>query len=87
MDFEIELGDKVQDIHTGFTGIVVAKTEFINGCVQFSVAPPWDKKSTLSVEEVCIDEQSLKILKKKKQPEEIESSGGATRRGVKMRGY
>ena len=36
---EIELGDKVKCKHTGFVGIAVAKTEFINGCIQYEVMP------------------------------------------------
>jgi len=42
---EIELGDKVRCIHTGFIGIAVARTEFINGCIQFNVLPKGDKNN------------------------------------------
>jgi len=33
----VKIGDKVKDIVTGFTGIAVAKTEWLNGCSRFGV--------------------------------------------------
>ena len=33
----IELGDKVKDMVTGFTGIVIAKTEWLNKCRRITV--------------------------------------------------
>lgn len=35
----MNLGDKVRDIITGFTGIVIARSEFFNGCVRVAVQP------------------------------------------------
>lgn len=35
----MNLGDKVRDIITGFTGIVIARSEFFNGCIRVSVQP------------------------------------------------
>jgi len=65
---EIRLGDKVKDKYTGFSGIVMAKTEYINGCVQYLVCEKYDKKKA-SVEmptmEMSIDSQSLELVDKK----------------------
>ncbi len=33
----INLGDKVKDTITGFTGIVIAKVEWLNGCRRYTV--------------------------------------------------
>lgn len=33
----IKLGDKVKDSITGFEGIVIARIEYLNGCIQFGV--------------------------------------------------
>ena len=41
----MELGNKVKDVVTGFTGIAVAKVEYLNGCVQFCVKGSSDGKS------------------------------------------
>jgi len=83
---EIELGDKVKCIYTGFTGIATARTEFINGCVQYMVAGKWDGK-TQDIPEIGIDSQSLKIVSKKKKLKEEESNGGPMRVAFKQRGY
>jgi hypothetical protein len=34
---EIDLGDKARDRITGYTGIVTAKTVWLNGCVRLSL--------------------------------------------------
>lgn len=100
MKREIELGDKVKDLITGFEGIAVAKTEFINGCVQFSVAKQLkkgEKFPDLLVGEPCIDSKSLRIVKKKavnldedeedEEDYEPKRSGGRTTITKRMRGY
>ena len=83
---EINLGDKVKDKVTGFVGIAVAKTEFLNGCVQYSVAPKVGKDNKFP-EEMGIDEQSLTVITKRRKPKEDDDNGGATRIGIKMQGH
>lgn len=36
---KIRVGDKVRDTVTGFSGIVVAMTEWLNGCLRATVQP------------------------------------------------
>ena len=84
----IKLGDKVRCKYTGFTGIAVAKTEFINGCVQYSVVAKWNGKTTRDEMEQGIDEDSLEVIKpKKKKKEKKESNGGPMRRAFRQRGF
>ena len=85
----IELGDKVKCKYTGFVGIAVAKTEYINGCVQYSVVPRADRNNKLH-EEVGIDEESLIIIKKNnnnKKKDEEEPPGGAMRKAISRRNF
>lgn len=82
---EIKLGDTVQCIYTGAKGVAVGKTEFINGCVQYMVAPPYTKGAL--PEELSIDESSLKIIKKGPEHKKEESNGGPTVLGKRMRGF
>lgn len=90
---EIKLGDKVKDIHTNFVGIAVYKTEFLNGCIQFGVAPKVGGDNKI-IEEAGIDSQSLIVIKKgsrhhkviKKKVKE-KTPGGANKMGIKQRGY
>ena len=68
---EIQLGDKVKCKYTGFTGIVTMKTEFINGCIQFAVAPRVGKENKCP-EEIGIDAQSLEIISRGEKGKEID---------------
>ena len=88
MGNKIELGDKVKCKYTGYIGYALAKTEFINGCIQFTILPKWDKKGP-NVEGMEIDENSLIVIKKAKKDddEEDDESGGPSRLAVKQRGY
>lgn len=84
---EIKLGDKVRCKHTGFVGIAVAKSEFINGCIQYMVAPKVGKDNKI-LEDIGIDSQSLELVKPKKKPKKKkERRGGPTTKGLKMKGY
>lgn len=85
---EIKLGDKVKDKITGFTGIAVAKTEFLNGCIQWNVLPKGDKNNKMP-EDMSIDQQTLEIIKPKKKKKEIKkrNNGGPTRKGFIQRGF
>lgn len=85
---EIQLGDKVKCKHTGFTGIAVSRTEFINGCIQFCIVPKVEKDGKY-LEEVCIDENSLVLVKaaKKEKISNEDDLGGPVTRGLSMRGF
>ena len=57
----IELGDEVIDKITGFKGIVVAKTEYINGCIQYEVQPKIDKDGKIP-ESNNIDKETIELV-------------------------
>jgi hypothetical protein len=92
---EIELGDKVKDLITGFVGIAVAKTTFINGCTQISIAEQTKKKPSQEGDP-SIDITNLIILEKgyvdkRRKPKEKKKvkhhTGGKTTFQLGMRGY
>jgi len=84
---EINLGDKVKCKITGFIGIAVAKTEYINGCIQYIVAPKVSKDNKFP-EEISIDENSLEVIKKKITLKiKEEENGGSSTKGIQMRGF
>ena len=82
----IKLGSKVKCKISGFIGIAVARTEFINGCIQYSVAGKVKKDGNLP-EEIGIDEGSLEVIKKLKSKIKKKETGGANTRGIFMKGY
>lgn len=58
----IELGSKVKDTITGFSGIVTGRTQWLTGCVQFVVSPEkLQKDGTLRSGE-WFDEGRLEVL-------------------------
>ena len=80
----IELGQKVKDIVTGFTGIATSKVEFLNGCIQFHVIPkmatPKKGESPKFPKGEYIDVEQLELVGKSKvkinrRPTEAPSGG------------
>lgn len=47
----MELGDRVKDRLTGFTGVVTAKVQYISGCDQMLVLPEADNANKLNSSE------------------------------------
>lgn len=83
---KINLGDKVKCKITGFTGIAVAKVEYINGCTQYAVLPK-AKAGVAYPEDVGIDDTSLELVTKKKVVTKKARVGGATNKLSRMRGF
>jgi hypothetical protein len=57
----VNLGDKVKDTVTGLTGIVVAKTHYLQGCTRIAVQPQ-KVKDGKPVEASWFDEPQLKLI-------------------------
>jgi hypothetical protein len=72
-----ENGQKVVDRLTGFTGVITAVVEYLNGCIRYQVQPPIDEKG-LYRESVIIDEQQLELVveKQKTLEKKKEKPGG-----------
>jgi hypothetical protein len=58
----VELGSEVKDLVTGFQGVAVARTQFLNGCYRITIQPPLDKEGKVPESET-FDEPQLKLLK------------------------
>jgi hypothetical protein len=72
------LGDKVKDTVTGLTGIVVAKTRYLQGCTRIAVQPQ-EVKDGKPVEASWFDEPQLQVVEPeaiKLKNENLEQSGG-----------
>jgi hypothetical protein len=57
----IKLGAKVRDTVTGFEGIVISRTEYLNGCIAYGVKPPKDKDGKM-IDAEWIDDGQLQEL-------------------------
>ena len=70
----ISLGDTVRCIYTGFTGVVVCISEWINGCIRVGIQSSVLKDhKPLEVE--WIDSQQLEILSRGTKKEKAASGG------------
>jgi hypothetical protein len=60
---EIQLGSKVKDKISGFTGIATSKTVFMNGCVRVQIDPDKLNKDGDLIEGAVFDEVQLEVIK------------------------
>jgi len=58
----IELGCKARDVVTKFTGIVVGRTEWLNGCVRYALQPDKLDKDGKAVESMWVDIEQLEVI-------------------------
>lgn len=59
--FKLELGTKVKDKVTGYTGIVIGRTEWLYGCRRYTVQSQ-EMKDGKPVESMAFDEDALELL-------------------------
>jgi hypothetical protein len=57
----VSLGDKARDSVTGFQGICVARTQWLNGCVRCTLQGETDKDGKVP-DSVTFDEPQLVVL-------------------------
>ena len=57
--FKFELGQEVKDKVNGFKGVITARVEYLNGCLQYCVEPTKLTKTGEIVKPPYIDESQL----------------------------
>ena len=72
--FKFELGSKVTDSITGFTGIVVCRTQWIHNCNVYGVQPQ-ELKDGKPLDRGYFDEPQLKLIKEKVVKESRRTGG------------
>lgn len=72
---EIKLGDKVKDKLTDLEGTAIAKSIYLNGCVQFQIMPR-ELKDSKPVEDIWIDSVQLELMEETNIEEPEERHGG-----------
>lgn len=61
---DIQLGDRVKDTTTGFTGIAGAHALYRFGCAQFLVTPEKTKENGELLDSQWFDEQRIQLVDK-----------------------
>lgn len=74
----VKLGDEVVDTVSGFSGIAVSKTDYLNGCSRISVQPAVGKDGKLP-DYATFDAPQLKVTKAAKVPIGSRLTGGPDR--------
>ena len=75
---DVQLGQKVRDTVSGFEGIVVSVTRYLNECVRVGVQPATDKDGKLPVAEFFDIEQVELVDQgvRKEAPKVLARTGG-----------
>jgi hypothetical protein len=73
-DTTLKLGDIAKDTITGFSGVVVARCDWLNGCVRMTIQPKGLKDSK-PIEAQTFDVEQLVLVKAKQHPEGTRSGG------------
>lgn len=73
-----KLGDLVKDKVTGFKGVIIAKTEWLNGCVRMALQPQGLTKEGKPFESYTVDVEQLEMVKDSAcaPPEPVRAHGG-----------
>lgn len=57
--FKFELGERVKDVITGMSGVIMARSNFITGCDQYGISPTKLKKDGSRPDWEYFDENRL----------------------------
>lgn len=82
---EIKLGDVVRDTVTGFKGMVVAITQWLNGCRRLTVQPQELTNEGKPKDAEAFDELQLAVVSAKKHVPETATGGPRDDRKVARR--
>lgn len=65
-DFKFDLGDEAKDTITGFAGVIVSRTQWLNNCNTYGLQPKKLDSATGKIQERDhFDELQLKLVKAK----------------------
>lgn len=75
-DANVQLGDEARDTVSGFTGVCVARTEWLNGCWRMTLQPRMLDKDGKPCETQTFDDFQLEVTVPKQQPVGSKETGG-----------
>jgi len=59
---DVELGDEAKDTITGLSGVVIAITDWLNGCQRINIQPR-ELKDGKPVDHSCFDVEQVEVIK------------------------
>lgn len=78
--FKFNNGDKVKCQISGFTGVIVCRAQWFNGCVRYTIQPKGNKQSEY-LEAKTFDEPELELVKEQQVPSVTAAKKPPARRG------
>ena len=72
----VNLGDKARDTVSGFSGVCVARTEWLNGCWRMTLQPQGLDKDGKPQEAQTFDDFQLEVTDPKHKPIGSKETGG-----------
>lgn len=72
----VQLGDEALDTVSGFRGVCVARTEWLNGCWRMTLQPRALDKDGKPMEAQTFDDFQLEVTGPKAQPAGSKTTGG-----------
>lgn len=82
---KIKLGDLARDRVSKFEGVVVAVTEWLNGCRRITIVPPYLDKDGKPFEGQTFDEFQMEVIKKGAVESFNKETGGPQNDAVALR--
>jgi hypothetical protein len=82
---KVNLGDKASDTVSGFSGICVARTEWLNGCWRMTLQPQGLDKDGKPQDTQTFDEFQLKVDEPEQHPIGSKLTGGPRSEPVRAR--
>lgn len=79
MSFKFDVGDMLKDTITGFQGVAVARTQWLNGCMRYQLQPTKLAKDGKLQDEAVFDEHQLSLVKAAAVPNAATGKGGPQR--------
>lgn len=72
---QINVGDTAKDTITGFEGVVVARTEWLNGCARLTIQPRGLDKDGKVMDSNTFDEAQLQLVAAKNHEAKRDTGG------------
>ncbi len=72
----VQLGDEALDVVSGFSGICVARTEWLNGCWRMTLQPVGLDKDGKPQETQTFDDFQLRVVTPRRLPAGNKETGG-----------
>lgn len=72
---KVKLGDRIRDRITGFEGVAVSRTEWMNGCVRFAIQPT-ELKDGKPIGAEWFDEGQVELVVPEKKKAAKKERGG-----------